>query len=157
MTVLDAPPPMPSALQGGPRGVGAWVRAITGQRSLRFVLAAAANTAVGLTVFPVMILVSPFLRVHYMIALVVTQAVCLAFAFATYKLGVFRSRGDLVGEFVRFSSFYMVNYAVNWVALPVLVEIVGIKPLFAQLGFALIAMAGSYFWHSRVTFARPAR
>lgn len=156
MTTVQPPFPPPPDVQAGPRGVGTWVRAITGHRSLRFVLAAAANTALGLTFFPLLILVSPFLRVHYMVALVIAQLTCLCFAFATYRLGVFRSRGRIVGEFVRFSSFYLVNYAMNWVALPILVEVVKINPIVAQLGFASILMVGSYFWHSRVTFTRHA-
>lgn len=123
------------------------------ERPLRFALAGAANTAFGLAFYPALVWMVPYFRVHYLIALGISQAVCLCFAFATYKLGVFRTRGNLIREFGAFSSFYLANFAANWAALPLLVEIGRISPMVAQLGFSAIIMVGSYFWHSYVTFA----
>jgi len=79
----------------------------------------------------------------------------LTFAFCTYKLGVFRTRSNLLREISAFLSFYGANYAANWIALPLLVEAASLSPVIAQLLFSVILMLGSYFWHSRVTF-RPA-
>ena len=42
---------------------------------------------------------------------------------------------DLAREFGTFSGFYLFNYAANWAALPLFVEIGGIPPIVAQLGF----------------------
>ncbi|MET0307476.1 MAG: GtrA family protein [Sphingomonas sp.] len=123
-------------------------------RPLRFVAAGAANTLFGLAIYPLLLWSVPALHTHYMIALGIAQAVSLCFAFATYKLGVFRTRGNLAREFGAFSSFYLFNYAANWAALPALVELAGIPPVLAQLGFTAILIVGSYFWHSRVSFAR---
>lgn len=124
----------------------------TGERPLRFLLAGAANTALGLALYPLLLWTVPILRVHYLAALGICQAVCLCFAYATYKFGVFRTRGNVAREFGAFSSFYLVNYAANWGALPLLVELGGIPPVVAQVGFNLMVIVGSYFWHSRVTF-----
>ncbi|XHS01177.1 hypothetical protein ACFB49_27790 [Sphingomonas sp. DBB INV C78] len=132
--------------------IGAMLR--DGGRPLRFLIAGGANTVFGLSIFPILLWASPLLRVHYMVALLIAQAVSLLFAFTTYKFGVFRTRGNVLREFVAFSSFYLANYAANWLALPLLVEIAGLKPVIAQLGFALIVIVGSYFWHSRISF-RP--
>lgn len=123
-----------------------------GERPLRFVIAGAANTAFGLTIYPLLLWSVPLLRTHYLIALGIAQAISLCFAFATYKLGVFRTRGNVAREFGTFSSFYLVNYAANWLALPLLVEAAGLAPVVAQLGFTAILIVGSYFWHSRLTF-----
>src|SRR5690606_2088780 len=92
------------------------------------------------------------LRTHYMVALAIAQAGCLCFAFTTYKFGVFRTHGNIAREFGTFSSFYLFNYAANWAALPLLVEVGQIPPVIAQIGFTAILIVGSYFWHSRVTF-----
>jgi len=121
-------------------------------RPIRFLAAGALNTAVGLTLYPLMLWSVPLLRTHYLIALGIAQAACLMFAFATYKLGVFRTRGGLGREFALFSSFYVVNYAANWAALPALVELGGIHPIIAQTAFTVVLIAGSWLWHSRVTF-----
>ena len=123
-----------------------------GSRPLRFLVAGGLNTVFGLAIYPLLLWSSDWLHHHYMVALVIAQALGLSFAFMTYKVGVFRARGDVARQFGVFSSFYLFNYVVNWAALPFLVEIVGIPPMIAQLIFAAILMVGSYFWHSRVTF-----
>lgn len=124
----------------------------TGGRPLRFLIAGAVNTAFGLAFYPLLLWVVPPLRVHYLLALGIAQAVCLCFAFATHKFGVFRTRGNMAREFGAFASFYLVNYALNWAALPVLVELGGIPPVIAQTGFTILVVIGSYFWHARVSF-----
>lgn len=121
---------------------------------VRFLAAGALNTGFGLAFYPLLVWSVPFLHQHYLAALGIAQAVCLLFAFATYKLGVFRTRGSLAREFGTFSSFYLFNYAANWAALPVLVELGGIPPIIAQTAFTCVLVAGSWFWHSRVTFRR---
>lgn len=124
-----------------------------GGKPLRFLIAGAANTALGLSIYPLLLLWVPALQARYMMALGIAQAICLCFAFATYKLGVFRTRGtNILREFTTFSSFYLFNYAANWLALPVLVELGGIPPIYAQLGFTLILILGSWYWHNYVTF-----
>ena len=131
--------------------------AMPARRPLRFLAAGAANTAFGLAIYPLLLWSTPLLRTHYLLALGIAQAVSLCFAFATYKLGVFRTRGNLAREFGAFSSFYLFNYAANWAALPLLVELAGIPSVLAQLGFTALLIVGSYFWHSRVSFAGGAR
>ena len=122
------------------------------RRPLRFLVAGAANTVFGLAVYPLLLWSSPTLHRHYLIALGIAQAISLCFAFATYKLGVFRTRGNLAREFGTFSGFYLFNYAANWAALPLLVEVAGLPPVVAQLGFTAVLIVGSWFWHNNVTF-----
>ncbi|RYG23723.1 MAG: GtrA family protein [Burkholderiales bacterium] len=123
-----------------------------GERSLRFLVAGGINTAFGLAFYPLLLWSVPLLHTHYLAALAIAQAVCLCFAYTTYKFGVFRTRGNVAREFGTFSSFYLFNYAANWAALPLLVELGGIPPAIAQIGFTAVLVVGSYFWHSRVTF-----
>lgn len=128
------------------------LRQLLARRSMRYLMAAAVNTLAGFTVFPALLFVSRHFREHYLVALAIAQVVCLCFAFSTYKLGVFRTRGNLFTEFVRFSSFYLANYVLNWLILPLLVEFGSVDPVVAQSGFVLVIMVTSYFWHGRVTF-----
>lgn len=121
-------------------------------RPVRFLIAGGVNTAFGLAIYPLLLWSMPALRTHYMVALGVAQAVSLCFAFATHKLAVFRTRGNWLREFATFASFYLANYAANWVALPLLVEVAGLPPVIAQTGFTVLLIVGSWFWHSRVTF-----
>ncbi len=126
------------------------------ERPLRFIAGGAINTAFGLAIYPLLLWSSDTLRTHYLLALGIAQISSLCFAFMVYKLGVFRTRGRVLSEFRRFASFYLINYALNWVALPLLVEVGRIDPVIAQLGFSLLVIIGSYFWHNHYTFRRPA-
>jgi putative flippase GtrA len=132
------------------------IAAVTQRRPLRFLMAGAANTAFGLAIYPALLWSVPAFRTHYLLALGIAQAVSLCFAFTTYKLGVFRTRGNILREFATFASFYLFNYAANWVALPALVELAQVPPVIAQLSFTVALIAGSWFWHSRVTFRAAA-
>lgn len=124
-----------------------------GGKPLRFLMVGGLNTAFGLTIYPVLLWSVPWLRIHYMVALLMAQAVATLFAFTTYKLLVFQTQGRTGRELVRFLVFYLANYAVNWAALPLLVEVAHLPPIIAQVGFTFTLAVLSWFWHNRVTFA----
>ena len=128
------------------------VRDASDRRPFRYLVAAGSNTAFGLAIYPVLLWAFPWLRVHYMIGLFIAQGASLCFAYASYKVGVFQTRGRYAREVTAFLSFYGVNYAANWIALPALVEFSHIPPIIAQLMFSALIMITSYFWHSKVTF-----
>src|SRR5213596_232056 len=85
-------------------------------RPFRFLVAAGFNTAFGLAIYPALLWAFPWLRAHYMAGLLIAQASSLCFAYASYKLGVFQTRGGYARELTAFVSFYGVNYATNWIA-----------------------------------------
>ena len=125
-------------------------------RPLRYLVAAGLNTLFGLSIYPALLWTSAYLKEHYLVGLAIAQALSLCFAFATYKFGVFRTRGQYAREFTAFASFYLINYAANWSALPALFELAGWDPIIAQLFFSLLVMIGSYVWHSKITFRKSA-
>lgn len=132
----------------------AWLRRrlTSGGRPLRFMLAGGANTVLGLGLYPILLLSFPVLRQHYLIALMIAQTLCLTFAFVTYKMFVFQTQGRAVQEFSGFAPFYIVNYAINIAALPIIVKHGHLDPIIAQLLFSFCLMVGSYFWHSYISF-----
>lgn len=121
-------------------------------RSVRFLLAGGVNTAFGIGIYPLLMFTVPYFRAHYLVGLIAAQAISLVFAFVSYKCTVFRSRGGALSEFARFLPFYFVNYALNWLGLPLLVHFFHLDPVIAQVGFTVAVIISSYFWHSRVTF-----
>ena len=121
-------------------------------RPLRFLVVGGINTLFGLAIYPALQWAFPPLQRRYMVALLIAQGVSLVWAYTLQKLFVFRTRGDILPEFARFCSFYLGIYAVNWAALPLLVEVAGLTPWVAQLGFAVVTVIGSWFFHSRLTF-----
>lgn len=123
------------------------------QTKIRFLLAGALNTAIGLAVYPALFFLAAPLKLHYLTILVISQIVCITFAFLTNKFLVFRTSGNYLRESGKFLTFHLSYFLVNLAALPALVEFAGMKPVWAQTLFAVLVIVTSYFWHSRITFS----
>lgn len=119
---------------------------------LRFVMVGGLNTAVGLSLFPLLMWLLHPLRVSYMVPLVLSHPLGIAFSYATNKFLTFRTTKNYLAEFGKFSTFYLINFAVNLAVLPICVEWFHFPPIPSQIIFALLFMMMSYFWHSRITF-----
>ena len=72
-----------------------------------------------------------------------------------YKRQVFRVRGHVLRDLVRFESVYLTAVGINAVALPVLVEL-GVHRIPAQAIVLLPTMLLSYFGHRYFSFRRSA-
>jgi putative flippase GtrA len=123
------------------------------ETKVRFLLAGALNTVVGLAAYPALFFLLAPLKLHYMVVLGITQVACVAFAYLTNKFLVFRTAGNYLRESGKFVLFHLSYFLVNLVALPFLVEIVGMSPVWGQTLFAVAVIITSYFWHSKITFA----
>jgi putative flippase GtrA len=119
---------------------------------IRFLLVGGVNTAIGLAMFPALYFIAAPLKLHYLHILVIATAACMVIAFLTSKYFVFRTRGNYLREFGRYFTFHFLNFLLNLAALPLLVEVVGMNPVWAQTLFISLVIVTSYFWHSRITF-----
>lgn len=141
--------------------MGRWQRCVDAGRCLaeqhqtkiRFLLAGALNTALGLAVFPALYFLAAPLKLHYLIILSISQTLCITFAYLTNKFLVFKTSGNYLRETGKFLTFHLSYFLVNLAALPALVEFVGVNPVWAQTLFAVLVIVTSYFWHSRITFS----
>ena len=126
------------------------------EKKLRFLIAGAINTAVGLAVYPLLYWgLVPF-GLGYLQILVLAQLVCITFSFASNKYYVFKTKGNLKAEYIKFFAFHGFYFALNLICLPILVEKLRINPIISQTIFAVAVIVTSYFWHNAVTF-KPAK
>lgn len=123
------------------------------QTKVRFLLAGALNTAIGLAIYPALYFLAAPLKLHYLTILVISQVVCVTFAFLTNKFLVFRTSGNYLRESGKFLTFHLSYFLMNLAALPALVEFAGMKPVWGQTLFAVLVIVTSYFWHSHITFS----
>lgn len=123
------------------------------ETKIRFGAAGVVNTAFGLAIFPILFFSLAFLKLHYLIILTISQALSVTLAFVTNKFWVFRTKGNYLREYGKFVLFHLTYFVVNLFALPFLVEVVKIPPVWAQSGFAVAVIVSSYVWHSRITFS----
>jgi putative flippase GtrA len=74
-------------------------------------------------------------------------------AFVLHRRFVFRVRGHVLRDFVRFWSVYLTALGINAVALPVLVEL-GLPRIPAQAIIVVFSALLSYFGHRHFSFRR---
>jgi putative flippase GtrA len=125
------------------------------QKKFRFLLAGIVNTAVGLATYPILYLILQPNGLGYVEILIVAQVICITFSFMTNKYFVFKSKGYLADEYIKFFSFHALYFLINMIALPVLVEWIKLNPMIAQSIFSIFIIVTSYFWHNSVTFKDP--
>lgn len=121
---------------------------------VRFILAGFLNTAIGLGTFPVLYYLLEAHKLHYLVVLTISQALCITFAYITNKFLVFKTKGNYFSEYVKFITFHLSYFVVNLVVLPVMVNGFNFNPVIAQSFFAIMVIISSYFWHSRITFSQ---
>lgn len=123
------------------------------QTKVRYLFAGGLNTILGLAAYPAIYFLAAPLKLHYLTIFAISQTLCVTFAYVTNKFLVFRTSGNYLREFGKFITFHLSYFLVNLVALPVLVELAGMNPVWAQMLLAVLIIVSSYFWHSRITFS----
>jgi len=118
-----------------------------------FLLVGAWNTAFGYAVFAGLHLAWPGL--HYLAVLGISHVLGVLNAFVAYRTIVFRVRGTVLRDLLRFWGVYLVSLAVNLAALPLLVEAAGLPVLLAQAMVVFVVALISWFGHTTFSFRRP--
>lgn len=136
-----------------PRLLGA-VGAVVADQRVRFLLVGGFNTVFGFSLFAALD-ATVGNTIHYLGVLGVSHVVSTLVAFTLYRTLVYRVRGNLLVDLLRFWSLYASVLAVNAAFLPVLVEIGGVQPILAQLAFLVLTIIVSYVGHGRFSFRRP--
>lgn len=125
------------------------------ETKIRFAIIGAVNTTLGLGVFPALYLMLNSYKVHYILVLLLTNVICVGFAYLSNKFFVFKTSGNYLTELRRFITFHLSIIALSLVVVPALVEFAGISPIVAQPFFAIAIVLSSYFWHRYITFETP--
>ena len=125
------------------------------EKKVRFLIAGGVNTMVGLSVYPILFILLKPIGFGYMEVLFLSQAICITFSFISNKYFVFKTKGNIKNEYVKFFMFYGFYLALNVVCLPVMVEMIKITPIISQTLFSIAIIVTSYFWHNFITFKQP--
>ncbi len=121
---------------------------------VHYLLVAGLNTGVGLTAFPILYLALAGVQFHYLTVLVISQVLCVTSAFFTNKYLVFRTSGNHMAEYFRFSAFYTFYFIVNIPLMLLFVEVFHVHPVATQVIISIGIIVSSYYWHSAITFKR---
>ena len=148
------PPVTPEVLPpGGMSGPPGWLLRVIRDQRVAFLLVGGINTLVGIVTFAGF-LVTVGQRSHYLVVLLCAHVVSVLIAFVLYRFVVFRVRGHVLSDLWRFETVYLSALAVNFVLLPVLVEIVHLPVLLAQGLVMLVTSVMSWVAHKNYSFRR---
>jgi putative flippase GtrA len=126
-------------------------------RRVAFLIVGGINTVNGFVLFVLFHLLLGNGFVRYMTTLLLTHVVAVACAFVMHRRFVFRVRGHLLLDAVRFEVVNLGILAINAALLPFFVEVVGVGVILSQVFAGGLAVAASYFGHYLFSFRRPAR
>jgi len=123
-------------------------------QKFRFMVVGVLNTGFGYIIFLGMNHLLHNIRFGYMIAYTASYILSLAFAFVLHRSYVFKDSGNILIAFLRFALVNGMNYGINLILLPFLVEIVKINSDLAQLLITFLTLFVSYFGNKYFTFRR---
>jgi len=134
----------------GPPG---WLLTAIRDQRVAFLMVGAVNTGVGFIWFIVFQHVVGR-RWGYLVALVFAHVASVLCAFVLYRYAVFRVRGHVLRDLARFETVYLSALAVNFLLLPLLVEIAHLNVLLAQALIVFVTSVMSWLGHKNFSFRR---
>lgn len=140
-----------SSAASGPLG-RALSRAL-GDERLRFLLVGGLNTAVGYGLFA-LVQWSVGRWISYFASLLIAHLCASLLAFVLYRRLVFRVSGNVVIDFLRFQTVYLIPLASNLILLPILVAGLGWNVYLAQASIVIVTTVVSFLGHKYFSFRR---
>jgi putative flippase GtrA len=138
---------------GRTRSALLWALRRADTKAFRYLIVGGWNTLFGFALF-VGLQLSVGDAIGYMAVLVIAQVLGIINAYLTYRLLVFRVRGQWWLDFWRFSAIYWLVLGINALALPVMVSGLRMNVIVAQSLFFLVTVLGSYIAHNHFSFRR---
>lgn len=123
-----------------------------GAQTIRYFITAGSVMVLYLGVYTVSVL----LGMQYMLAILGAQIVAIGVAFPLYRTFVFKSKGRVTTDFLKFLSVWATGAVAGVVVTPILVEFVKIEPILAQLIAIVLVGVGSFLAHKFFSFSQRA-
>ena len=123
-------------------------------RITRFLVTGVWNTAFGAIVY---IVLYEGLKqwVNYLVLLIPGNILAITNAYICYKLFVFKTRGNIIREYLRFYVVYGGAMLLGFVLMFVLVDGLKLNPVAAQVLCVPISIVFSYCSHRNYSFRKP--
>jgi len=91
-------------------------------------------------------------RTNYLVLLLISNVLSITNAYIGYKLLVFKTRGNYFREYLRFYMVYGAAILINFLLLPIAVEVLKITPPVAQGILMWLTVVVSYIGHKYFSF-----
>jgi putative flippase GtrA len=122
------------------------------RQPIRYLLVAGTTTTFYLALLATGLAVG----LHYLVAILIAQALTIAVAFPAYRHWVFGPGASVGKDFFRFLSVWSSGAVAGLVVTPFLVEVLGWHPMWAQIFAIAVVSIASFLAHRFITFRPPA-
>lgn len=155
MATEDASPGAPADQAAGspPVRATARFRSLAKDERVAYLATGLFNTAFAFGVF-VSLEVAVGDRLHYLVILLITHVVGVLEAFTMYRLFVFKVRGNMGMDLLRFETVNLSALAVNFAMLSLLVELLHVKVILGQMVVMCVVTIGTYLANKHFSFRR---
>ncbi len=123
------------------------------EQKIRYLIIGGWNTVFGYGVFVALYFWFAD-SIHYLVILSISYILSITNAYIGYKLLVFRTKGNILREYLRFYVVYGASFLFNLATLPLFVEILNLNMYAAQAIVTMITILGSYVMHKNFSFKR---
>lgn len=120
------------------------------EKGIKYLLVAMWNTIFGIGLYSALIYI--FSDKYYLLIGIITNIIAVTFAYILYKLFVFKTKGHIIAEYIRFWSVYLISSLLGIFLLYVLVDLLHIKAIIANVISTLILAAWSFIAHLFISF-----
>jgi putative flippase GtrA len=121
------------------------------EQKIRYLIIGGWNTLFGYSVFAGLYFWLSG-SVHYLLILFISYVLSITNAYIGYKIFVFRTKGNILKEYLRFYVVYGASFLFNLVTLPFFVEMLKFNMYAAQAVVTIITILGSYVLHKNFSF-----
>lgn len=124
-------------------------------QKIAYLLVGGWNTLFGFAIFAVLYYLL-HQRVHYTLILVINYVISITNAFLSYKFIVFKTKGNLLREYLRFYVVYGASFIANIILMLIIVEFLKVRPVPAQGVILFFTTVVSYMGHKHYSFGKSA-
>lgn len=118
---------------------------------LRYLMAGAWNTFFGIGVYTLLYVLLGH-RIHYLLLGIPANILAITNAFICYKFFVFKTKGNIIPEYLKCYAVYGLGSLTGMLLLALLVQGLGLHPVAANILATVIIIVFSYFGHKYFSF-----
>ncbi len=119
-------------------------------QSIRYIITGVWNTVFGILVYA--LLIKLLGENHYILLAVVSNIISITNAYICYKLFVFKTKGNILKEYLKCYVVYGLSMLLGLLLLYVFVDIAGLNPVTANIISVLLLTIVSFIGHRYYSF-----
>lgn len=119
---------------------------------VRYLIVGIINTIFSILIYPILYFIMNSLEFSYLVPLVLSYLLTSVFSFITQRYFVFLVKTDFIQRYFVFLLAQSFLLCINFLLLPILIELFGYSPVITQTVFVIFVIIISYLWSKFIVF-----